>query len=91
MTLEAGSKKTALAAPALIYRMPDSPAHTYAIVDASAPGKLTVTAPDGSTGGVDLGASAGSIDSLRHYWEAGEEGYLVYKHLPKDLYGKLPH
>lgn len=90
LTLEAGGKKTPLAAPALIYRMPDSPAHTYAIVDAQAPGRLTVTSPDGVTGGIDLGATAGFLDALPHHWKAEEDGYLGYKSLPKSLYGKLP-
>lgn len=90
LTLESGGKKTPLAAPVLIYRMPDSPAHTYAVVDAHAPGSLTVTTPDGITGGFDLEAAAPALAALPYHWEAEEDGYLSYKHLPKGLHGKLP-
>lgn len=87
---EAGGKAAAVEAPRLIYRMPGSPAHAFLILDRKIPGTLSVTLSGGETGRIDLGNPVGRLEAIPFHWDAEAAGYLGYRSLPADLYGKPP-
>lgn len=65
-----------------IYRMPNSALRTFVVIDPARPGVLAVTAPDGSTGSLDLsvpGADVAALPLSQH----PESGMITYQGLPK--------
>lgn len=68
-----------------IYRMPNSALHTFAVIDLEHPGVLAATAPDGSTGSLDLSVPGADVAALPLSQHPGS-GMITYQGLPN---GKL--
>lgn len=89
-THSTGGKETRLADPRLIFRMPNSPWQTFAIVDAVEPGNIEGKGKDGVSGRVDLAGQAEALAGLPLHWDDKGSGSISYQGLPASLNGKLP-
>lgn len=64
--------------PTLIYRMPDSPLHTFVVVDLRHPGIVSGTDGAGVVGALDLGREASTLESLPPHWYKGRKAITYY-------------
>ena len=90
-SVESESQRVLLAPPALIYRMPNSPLRTHAVLQGRSKARLVGLSADGAQGSLELGDSLVMLRSMEFYWTSSDSGYLDYKDLPSSLYGSIGH
>ncbi|GEM_PF-6952506 len=78
-----------LPGPSMIFRMPNSPRYTFAVVRSGSPGILEAVLADGRLGTIDLVRWSRELAGLPLQRDP-ESGFVSYGRLPKSLYGKMP-
>lgn len=89
LRLQRGTKSQPLEGSSLIFRMPNSPAFTYFLLDTNQPGTCALFIAQEKEN-VPLDNRLGDLNRLPLFWAKGEQGSIAYEELPQWMMNDSP-